>query len=195
MEEEKKNLEEKEEKQKKSKEVLCKTKEETEKIIKQIVENELQPENVDILGKLIDIHKDIANEEYWKIKEEMYMYGNYGNYNDGSYGRRGVRGTGPYSRYRDGGSSYGRRGVPGSGRGRYRGEEMLEEMYDKYQNYHDGRESYNASGNYGAKDESIESLDKMLKAITQFIMCLDEDADSQEEKQLIQKYTRKISEM
>lgn len=182
----------------KQEDVLCKVKEETEKAIESIVESGLQKEDVEILGQLIDIHKDIENEKYWKIKEEYYMYGNYGNYgNEGSsYGRRGVRGTGPYSRYRDGGSSYGRRGVPGTGRGRrYRGHDMLDEMYDNYEGYNEGREEYNASGNYGAKDESIESLDKMLKSIVYFMQCLKEDADSQEEIQLVEKYARKISEM
>lgn len=181
---------------KENKSIQCKTIEKAEEVIENILNNGINENNLDFLGKIVDIHKDMSNEEYWKIKEEIYMYGNYGNYGDGdSYGRRGVKGTGRYSRYRDGGSSYGRRGVPGTGRGRYRGEDMLEEMYDNYQGYHEGREAYNNSGNYGAKDESIESLDRMLKSIVYFMQCLDEDADSQEEKQLIQKYARKISEM
>jgi len=29
-------------------------------------------ENVDYLYKLVDIHKDLKNEKYWKIKEEKY---------------------------------------------------------------------------------------------------------------------------
>lgn len=204
MEEENKDKTEdtnkKQETEEKTHKMLHKTKEEVEKAIKSLTENGLDKQDVDILGKLIDIHKDIANEKYWKEKEEMYMYGNYGNgsygnYGDGSYGRRGVKGTGRYSRYRDSGSSYGRRGVPGTGRGRYRGEDMLDEMYEKYQEYNEGREAYNNSGNYGAKDESMESLDKMLKGITEFVMCLKEDADSQEEVQIVDKYIRKMNEM
>lgn len=158
------------------KDVLCKTLEETEKAIKSIVESGLEKEDVQILEQLIDIHKDIENEKYWKIKEKNYMYGNYDNYGNDS--------------------SYGRRGVPGTGRGRrYRGHDMLDAMYDNYEGYNEGREEYNTSGNYGAKDESIESLDKMLKSIVYFMQCLKDDADSQEEIQLVEKYARKISEM
>ncbi len=48
--------------------------------LKEMVENRLKefsiedvnPDNLDILYKLVDIHKDLANEEYWKIKKEVY---------------------------------------------------------------------------------------------------------------------------
>lgn len=48
--------------------------------LKKMVENRLKefsiedvnPDNLDILYKLVDIHKDLANEEYWKIKKEVY---------------------------------------------------------------------------------------------------------------------------
>ena len=32
----------------------------------------LKKENIDYLYKLIDIHKDLKNEDYWKAKEEYY---------------------------------------------------------------------------------------------------------------------------
>lgn len=32
----------------------------------------LKKENVDYLYKLVDIHKDLKNEDYWKVKEEKY---------------------------------------------------------------------------------------------------------------------------
>ena len=41
----------------------------------------------------------------------------------------------------------------------------------------------------------MKSLDYMLKSVVQFIEMLKEDASSQEEMQLIQKYTREISDM
>lgn len=34
--------------------------------------NGVKEDNVDYLYKLVDIHKDIKNEEYWKKKEEKY---------------------------------------------------------------------------------------------------------------------------
>lgn len=52
----------------------------TMKSVKELVETELksllevgiQQDNIDNIGKLVDIHKDIENEEYWKIKKEVY---------------------------------------------------------------------------------------------------------------------------
>ena len=46
------------------------SKEEVEKLIKAATENGLQASNVQLLYQLIDIHKDIENEKYWKNKEE-----------------------------------------------------------------------------------------------------------------------------
>lgn len=126
----------------------------------------------------------------------MRRYGNYrggyGNdygreeYGDDMYGRRGVPGSGR-------GRSYGRRGVPGTGR-RYSGEDTMNEMYEAYQDYEDGKEE-SMNGNYGAKEDTMKSLDYMLKSVVKFIEMLKNDASSQEEIDLIQKYSRKISEM
>ena len=62
-----------------------KVKEETEKVIDDILNEGIKSENVDFLYKVIDIHKDIANEHYWKEKEKNMRYRNsgrgmYGNY-------------------------------------------------------------------------------------------------------------------
>lgn len=155
----------------KSEKILDKVKEESEKCINEVIEEGINSSNVDILGKIIDIYKDVANVNYWKTKEEeiemryrgrsSYDENGMSNYGEeSSYGRRGVRGTGPYSRYR--GDSYGRRGVPGTGRGRYRGEDALEGMHEEYQNYHEGKDMM-ARGNYGAKEDATESLECMLE--------------------------------
>lgn len=40
--------------------------------IDKILEMGINSENLDALGKLVDIHKDIKNEEYWKEKEDKY---------------------------------------------------------------------------------------------------------------------------
>lgn len=50
------------------KEIIKKVDEKIDKIL----EMGINSENLDALGKLVDIHKDIKNEEYWKEKEEMY---------------------------------------------------------------------------------------------------------------------------
>lgn len=157
-------------------------KEKVEKGINNVIENGIQIDNLDTLYKLVDIHKDLSNEEYWeKKKEVMEMnYRGYGNYEE-EYGRRGRDSRGRYT-------------ARGRGRGNYRGHEIMDEMYGAYGEYSEGKEEYNR-GNYGAESSTMKSLDYMLKSVVEFIEMLKEEAGSQEEIKLIQKYTREISEM
>ena len=159
--------------------VISKAKEEVEKLIKAATENGLQASNVELLYQLIDIHKDIENEKYWKNKEEndMYMRDDYGN----DY--RGGRSRDIQGRFMGD-----RRSTS------YRGQRVLDEMYNGYRNYNDGKEEYNR-GNYGARNETMRSLEGMLESVTDFIEMLQNDASSQEEVDMIKHYTRKISEM
>ena len=179
MEEEKKQTEEKS--------VIDKVTEEVDKTIKRIMEQGVQTNNVDFLYKMIDIKKDIAEIE--KEEQEM-MYGNYGNYGEynenGNYNggrRRDSRG-----RFMESGS-YGRRGVKGTGRGRYRGEEMMDEMMYHYGNYSEGREQY------GADQETMKSFQYMLKAFKDYYKHLKQEASSQQEVQMLEDVAREISEM
>lgn len=154
--------------------------EKVEDKLKELSQEELEDENIEKIYKLIDIHKDLANEVYWKLKEDnMYRdYGNYNGYNEG-YGRRDARG-----RYAE--ESYGRRGVAGSGRGRYRGEEMLDEMSYHYGNYKD-------SNNYGAKEDSAY---KMTEAFKEFIYAVGEELDPKDKqlfKQAMQEMLQKLN--
>ena len=167
------------EEDKKELDLIPKAKEEVEKLIKQITESGLQVANVELLYKLIDIHKDIENEEYWKKKEENMMYRDYDNYSGGR--SRDSRG-----RYMD---SYGRRGVPGTGRGRYRGYDMIEEMGEHYGDYSEGRD------NYGNDRETEKSFDKMLQSLEDFTYLIMQEADSQDKIEKVRKTARKISEM
>ena len=179
MQEEKKQIEEKS--------VIEKVTEEIDKSIKRIMEQGVQTNNIDFLYKMIDVKKDIAEIE--KEEQEM-MYGNYGNYGEynegGNYNggrRRDSRG-----RYMEG-SSYGRRGVPGSGRGRYRGEEMMDEMMYHYGNYNEGREQY------GADEETMKSFKYMLKSFKDYYKHLKSEASSQQEVKMLEDVAREISEM
>lgn len=159
--------------------IIPKTQKEVEKLIKTVTENGLQASNVQLLYQLIDIHKDIENEKYWKNKEEnnMYMRDDYRN------------------DYRGGRSRDSRGRYMGDRRSEsYRGQRVLDEMYDGYRNYSDGREEYDR-GNYGAKGETMKSLEYMLESVTAFIEMLQHDAGSQEEVDMIKKYTRRISEI
>lgn len=159
--------------------VISKAKEEVEKLIKAATENGLQASNVQLLYQLIDIHKDIENEKYWENKEEnnMYMRDDYGN----DY--RGGRSRDSQGRF------MGDRRMTS-----YRGQRVLDEMYNGYRNYNDGKEEYNR-GNYGARNETMRSLEGMLESVTDFIEMLQNDASSQEEVDMIKHYTRRISEM
>ena len=130
------------EEDKKELDLIPKAKEEVEKLIKQITESGLQVANVELLYKLIDIHKDINNEEYWEKKEENMMYRDYDNYSGGR--SRDSRG-----RYMD---SYGKRGYDT----KYRGHDMLDEMNYSYGAYSDNNEY----GNYG--ETSTKELEGSL---------------------------------
>lgn len=169
--------------------IMDKLKEQVEEKIELIQKSGIKPENIENLYKLVDIHKDIANEDYWKSKEEGeksdMRYGNYGAYSEGSYGRRGVPGSGRGG-YSEG--SFGRRGVKGTGRGRYRGEEKIEEMAYHYGNYSEG-------GSYGAEGQTVEALEYMMEAAYEFICMLSEEAKSPEETKIIKHYAKKISEL
>ena len=165
--------------------VLIKTKSEVERIIKQITENGLQTANVELLYKLIDIHKDIENEKYWKEKEEENMYRGRDYFMDDSY--NGGRSRDSRGRYMDG--SYGRRGAPGTGRGRYRGYDMIEEMGEHYGDYSEGRDTY------GNDRETEKSFDKMLQSLEDFTYLIMQEADSQDKIEKVRKTARKISEM
>lgn len=151
-----------------------------EKGINSVIEEGLEMSDLDNLSKLVDIHKDLANEEYWqKKKEAMEMrYRGYGN----DYGRRSRDSRGRYRESGRGGSN------------RYRGEEIMNEMHETYREYSDGREEMEM-GNYSAKHDTMKSLEYMLESVVDFIEMLKKDANSQEEVQMIKEYTKQISEM
>ena len=94
--------------------------------------------------------------------------------------------------------SYGRRGrpmnAPRDSRGRYRGpEEKMHEIMEHYGDYTMASDAVNR-GNYGAEEDSVKSLDSMLKCVCIFMDMLEENADSPEEAQIIKKYRKKMSE-
>lgn len=162
-----------------------------EKQLEEIANEKVNTNNVDYLYRLVDIHKDLVNENYWKEKIKMYgnrysrdFSGEYGrgSYSEGSYGRRGVKGTGRYSRYRG-----------GRGSGRYRGEEAIDEMYMNYGEYNEANQSYN-EGNYGAEGGMKESAEGIMENIFEIVEEL-KDTGSPEVMQVIKKYSKKISEM
>ena len=113
-----------------------------------IDEEVVDKDDIEMLGELVDIHKDIANEEYWEKKKEVMgmNYREYGNYGNEGYG----------ARRRDSRGRYMERGRGGN----YRGHEIMDEMYGAYGEYSEGREEY-GRGNYGAKENTMKSLEYM----------------------------------
>ena len=149
---------------------------ETDEQLEKVLEEGVSPDNIAYVGKLVDIIKDKENIIYWKEKMKM-MYGNYGrgSYNEGSYGRRRRDSRGRY--------------MEGSRSGRYRGDDMMEEMYEKYQEYSEGRE------NYGADHATLQSLETMLDSVKKFMKHLEKEASSREEVEMIKDTAREIGEM
>lgn len=95
-------------------------------------------------------------------KEDKEMYGNY---------RGRGQGYDAYGEY----SNYNRRGRDM----RYRGEENLERMYGEYDRYQENR------SRYGASEETDKSFHYMVKALEDFIMVLYEEAETQQQKDML----------
>lgn len=131
--------------------------------------------NVDYISTLVDIHKDLKNEDYWNIKKEgiEMRYGNYryDDYDDGRYGR---------GRKRDSRGRY---------MGKHHGYEMLDDMGRYYGEYVDGVEMY------GHDSESEKSFDRMLDCLENFAYTIADEADDPMKIEKIKKVARKISEM
>ena len=145
-------------------------KSEIEKILGDISNDGVNQSNVDYVYKLVDIHKDLDQENYWEVKKMYYRDSRRYDYDrdDMSYGRR--------TRDR---------------RGRYKGHDMIDEMSDYYGKYMETRDGRS----YGGREDSIKSLDYMMASVYDFVCMLEEDAKSDEEMDIIRKYARKISEL
>lgn len=143
-------------------------KEKIEKIINEIGERELEPNDIDMLGKLVDIVKDITMIDSEGVKEMRYgTYRRNYDYDDMSYGR---------NRKRD-------------SRGRYmKSGRAMDDMYNIYDKYDESR-------SYGDRGETTKSLEYMMQSAYDFICMLEEEANTDEEMDIIRKYARKISEL
>lgn len=160
-----------------------------EKELEQFANTELDKEDLDTLGKLVDIDKDLENICYWNFKKEaMTMrYGNYGRYSDGGYGNYGNYGN--YNRY--GNDRYGRERY---GRPRNEADEILNNMSETYSAYLESNSAYNR-GNYNAGQDSMKALEDTMRLFTEFAEKMIREVESPEAKQIIKKHLHKISQM
>lgn len=129
--------------------------------IENILNEDINTGNLDHLYKLTKIKH--------MTKEDKEMYGNYG------YGARRP-GYDSYGEYGRGG--YGNYGARGRDM-RYRGDEELDRMSGEYGRYMDSR------GRYGAGEETDKSFHYMVKALEDFIRVLHEEADTPQQKQML----------
>lgn len=130
--------------------------------IQHIIDEDINTNNLEHLYKLIDIYKDAK-----EVKDMNYgrrpgydSYGNYGEY--GNYGRGGY-------------GNYGRRGYDM----KYRGDEELDRMAGEYGRYQESR------SRYGAGEETDRSFHYMVKALEDFINVLHEEAQTPQQKQML----------
>lgn len=135
-----------------------------EESIETILNEGLNTNNIDHLYKLSKI-KHLA-------KEDKNMYGNYSGRRAGYdvYGRDEY-GRGNYGEY----GNYGRRGYDM----RYRGDEELDRMHGEYGRYMESR------NRYGASEETDKSFHYMVKALEDFVKVLHEEADTPQQKQML----------
>lgn len=141
-----------------------------EKIIK-TTEKKLEEVIDHIDGNNIEYIYKLAKIRHLAKEDECMNYNGYNDYND--YGRR------------PGFNSYGRRGMDS----KYRGYGALDRMYEDYGRYEEGRERY------GHNEDTKRSLKYMLQSLEDFARMLREEAQSQEEVEMIRQTAQKIAQM
>lgn len=157
-----------------NKDLLAKVEKQVEEKIDIILEDGINGDNLKALGELIDIHKDLSNEKYWKKKEGVLnmRYRGYDEYDGDSYGRRRRDSRGRYME---------------RGRTHYEGEDMIDEMREHYGNYME-------SGRYNGPEKE-KAFDYMLQSAEEFFGYLMEEVENPEQMEKIKRVARKISEM
>lgn len=177
-----------------------------------IAEKGLTTSNLETAYKLVDMYKDLKNTEYWETKGEYYdtvlmeMQGGYSQ-NDGysmmedDYSMRGRKRDrmGRYSRDDGmGGQSMARGGRDGRGNNRGRnqysreGSYAMDGGYSMYDRYMDAKQSYRSNQSMDGKQKLMESLEDYMDDFTEKIKEMSRDADSAEERELINKFMNKL---
>lgn len=136
-----------------------------EKIIN-VTENKLKEIIDHIDGNNIEYVYKLSKIRHMAKEDENMRYNDYNAYND-------------YGRYDD----YGARRR--DSRGRYRGQEQLDRMYDDYGRYMDSR------SRYGTGEDTDKSFYYIVKALEDFIRVLNEEADSPQQKQQLRETLQK----
>ena len=162
-----------------------------------IAEKGLTTSNLETAYKLIDMYKDLKNTEYWEQKGEYYEYvlmemqnGSDGGYSmmEDDYAMRGRKRDrmGRYSR------EDGMRHDDRMRRGGRRDYSMNDGGYSMYDRYMDAKQSYRSNQSMDGKQKLMESLEDYMDDFTEKIKEMARDADSQDERDLINKFLSKM---
>lgn len=146
----------------------------------QIADEGINPQNVDYLGKIVDIDKDLVKK--CKMEDEIMMNRYRDDYGRDNYGRNYGNNYGDDYREVEG-RRYSRRGYDA----KYRGADQIDAMNDYYHDYRD-------SMVYGSNQDTKKSLKYMLESVEDFFEKLMDDANSQEEVEMIRETARKIAD-
>ena len=165
--------------------------------LSKIAEKGLTTSNLETAYKLVDMYKDLKNTEYWETKGEYYdtvlmemQNGSEGGYSmmEDDYAMRGRKRdrTGRYSR-EDGMMRDDR-----MRRGGRRDYSMNDGGYSMYDRYMDAKQSYRSNQSMDGKQKLMESLEDYMDDFTEKIKEMSRDADSAEERELINKFMSKL---
>ena len=162
--------------------------ENVKKELKEIGEQGLSSENLEITSKLSEIYKNLVEAE-----EERGEMGRYNNYGTRGY-REIYRDYGDYNGYR---GDYGRRGVPGTG-GRYRDGENYpapSRMREHLDRIADGTDMYEyGRGRYMHGGDEERMYEKLMFGICMFVESAMDFAETPQEKEIIRKHIHKMQD-
>ena len=165
--------------------------------LSKISEKGLTTSNLETAYKLVDMYKDLKNTEYWETKGEYYdtvlmeMQGGYSERDyammEDDYSMRGRKRDrmGRYSR--DDGMRHDDRMRRG-GRRDY----SMDDGYSMYDRVMDAKQSYRSEKSQDSKQRLMESLEDYMDDFTEKIKEMARDADSQDERDLINKFLSKM---
>lgn len=180
-----------------------KLKQAIDKELKEIAEQGLSTANLEMVEKLSEIKKNLAEAESgsqggYGMPRYRDGYG-YGEYRDGyreggGYGRRGGYRDGGYSEYGDG-YGYGR--SSGRGYGGYNGYDQrmrdhMDRIMDGAESYEYGRDRYMHGGDEARLQDGIE---KLMYAICMFVESTMEFAETPQEKETIRRHLQKLAKL
>lgn len=169
---------------------MHKLSEDIKKELTRIEESGINISNIDIVGKLVDILKDIHEINEKEEETNMREYGSYRGGGDYGTYMRDSRG-----RYMDNGRMDDR-GTYGRG-GNFinmdpRLWNRLEHIMNDAEMYEYGRDKYRGGG---GDERMIDGLEKLMYSVCTFVESMMDFAETPQEKEVIRKHIQKLAKM